>query len=114
MGVLVVFGDLGTNRISEVRIRPTRPIQSDGRLRVPVGRHEGGFGAPALTSASSSHMDGIYGDNDRLAFYTHGDDRLDYVIMKEGVWSEERSIALDSQITAGAAVDALRRLLSEN
>ena len=112
--VLVMFGDMTSKRITEVRIHPSKPVQGDGRLRVPVGRHEGGFAAPVLTSAANSRMDGIYGDENHMAFYTHADDRIDYVIMNDGQWSEQRAIALDSQLSEGAVVDALRRLLSEN
>jgi hypothetical protein len=113
--VLVVFGELGMNRLHQVRIKPIKTIVSDGRLRVPVGREEGnGVGAPHFASASNARVEGLYGNSDRIALYTRGNDRLDYVIMKDGAWSETRAITLDTEITSGAAVDALRRLLNEH
>lgn len=113
--VLVVFGELGMNRLHQVRIKPVKTVISDGRLRVPVGREEGnGVGAPHFASASNARVEGLYGNSDRIALYTRGTDRLDYVIMKDGAWSETRAITLDSEITSGAAVDALRRLLGEH
>jgi len=111
--VFVVYGDVQTQQLHEVRVSPSK-IASQGRLRVPVGRREGGSNTPRLAIASSSRMDGVFGDNDRMAFFTTDKDALRYVVMKNGVWSEQQQIALDSQITAGAAVDALRRLVNEH
>lgn len=113
--VLVVFGELGMNRLHQVRIKPIKTPIGDGRLRVPVGREEGGsVGAPHFATASNSRVEGLYSNSARIALYTRGADRLDYVIMKDGEWSETRAIALDTEITSGAAVDALRRLLNEH
>lgn len=111
--VVVVFGDLSTSRVHQVRVRPTK-IVSDGRLRVPVGRTEGSVKKPALRAEANSRIEGIYGgDAGRLALYTRNGNGLQYVIMRDGAWTESRTIALDEQITSSAAVDALRRLLSE-
>ncbi len=111
--VLVVFGDLNTNRVHQVRVRPTKVV-AEGRLRVPVGRTEGSSRGPSFRVAGNSRIDGIYGgDANRLALYTRVADTLQYVIMRDGAWTETRTIALDEQITSGAAVDALRRLLNE-
>lgn len=111
--VLVVFGDTAKQQMHQVRVQP-RKIVADGRLRVPVGRHERTTKAPSFRQASESRIEGIYGENASLALYTRDAANLHYVIMKEGAWSEARSIALDEQITSGAAVDALRRLLNEH
>jgi hypothetical protein len=111
--VLVVYGDVKTQRLHEVRISPIR-AKSDGRLRVPVGKHEGSSKAPQLAVAPNARVNGIYGDTNRMAFYLTEKDAVRYVVMKDGVWSESQQIALDAQITAGAAVDALRRLVNEH
>ncbi len=111
--VLVVFGDLGTSRVYEVRVRPTKVV-AEGRLRVPVGRHEGNAKGPAFRVAGNSRIDGISGgDANRLALFARNGNSLQYVVMRNGVWSEMREIALDEQITSSAAIDALRRLLNE-
>jgi hypothetical protein len=112
--VLLVFGDYDTNRMHEVRIHPTKPPVADGRLRVPVGRNEGGASGPHVRTVANGRVDGIYGDSDRMAIYTHENNALQYLILKDGQWSEPQSIALDDQITSGAAIDALRRLLTEH
>ena len=36
------------------------------------------------------------------------------VLLRNGEWSEQHAIALDKQVTAGAAVDALRRLVTDH
>jgi hypothetical protein len=110
--VLVVFGDPEKEALHQVSVRPTRVV-SEGRLRVPVGRHERSNRAPSFRVAATSRMEGIAGES-RLALYTREASRLQYVIMKDGAWSESRSIALDDQITSSAAIDALRRLLNEH
>jgi hypothetical protein len=111
--VLVVYGDTETQQLHEVRIRPIR-AKSNGRLRVPVGKREGSTKAPQLVVHANSQLNGVYGDNDRMAFYLTEKETVRYVVMKDGKWSEPQQIALDSQITAGAAVDALRRLVNEH
>lgn len=113
--VLIMFGDLETRSMHRVRVRPTLPPVSDGRIRIPVGRREGGSPAPRFPVAASARVDGIYGDDGHIALYAREDDLLRYIVMKNGEWSSEsRSIALDAQVTSGAAVDALRRLLHEH
>lgn len=111
--VLLVFGDVQTQQLHEVRVNPFK-AKAEGRLRVPVGRREGGSKAPTLVVAQGSRMDGVYGDNQRMAFFTTDKDAVRYVVMKDGAWSDPQQITLDSQITASAAVDALRRLVSEH
>ncbi len=111
--VLVVYGDMKTQQLHEVRVNPSK-IKSNGRLRVPVGRQEGGSPTPNLLVAQGTRMDGVYGDTDRMAFFTRDKDALRYVVMKDGAWSQPQQIALDSQITASAAVEALRRLVSDH
>jgi hypothetical protein len=111
--VIVVYGDEQTGQLHEVRVRPMK-AKAEGRLRVPVGRREGGSNTPRMMVSSQSKMDGVYGDTDRMAFFTTDKDAVRYVVMKNGTWSEQQEITLDAQITAGAAVDALRRLVNEH
>jgi hypothetical protein len=112
--MLVVFGDYATHKINQVRIFPTRPPVSDGRLRVPIGRSEGGSGAPKFDVAANSRIEGIYGDTDRIALYTRDGNTLRYVVLRDGEWSDPKPIVLDEKVTSGAAIDALRRLLAEH
>lgn len=113
--VLLTFGNPATNRLNRVRIYPVRPPKSDGRIRIPVGRGEGGVGAPRFNVTANSNMNALQGnDNDNLAFYVRDAAQVRYVVLRNGEWTEARTIALDEQITAPAAVDAIRRLVNEN
>jgi hypothetical protein len=104
--VLLTFGDPATNRLNRVRIYPVRPPKSDGRIRIPVGRGEGGVGAPRFSVNANSTMNALQGnDNDNLAFYVRETSNVRYVVLRNGEWTEARTIALDEQITAPAAVE---------
>ncbi|HYO78619.1 MAG TPA: hypothetical protein VE010_19320 [Thermoanaerobaculia bacterium] len=112
--VLLVFGDAATRNFTKVRITPSRGVVANGRLRVPVGRSEGGFGAPRFSVASTSRMEGIFGEANPAVFYTVNDNMLRYVMLSNGgTWSDVRAVTLDEKITSGAAVNALRRMIAE-
>lgn len=111
--VLVVFGDFASSRIHQVRVRPTTVI-ANGRLRVPVGRGETSTSGPKFLVAANSRVEGLAGAGDNLALYTKTRENLNYVVLKDGVWSEMHTIKLDADITSSAAVDALRRLCNEH
>lgn len=111
--VTLLFGDLDSGTLQQIRISP-RKIVSDGRLRVPGGRREGGFTAPAMNLQSGDRLEGVYGDSKRFALYSASSGKLQYVVQDSGTWSEQHAISLDAQISSGAAVDALRRLVSEH
>ena len=113
--VLLVFGDTSTRTFTKVRITPYRNVRSDGRLRVPVGKADGGFKAPSFAVNANSRLEGIFGTERPAAFYTVTGDALRYVLLDgiDGQWSETRTVALDEKITSSAAVDALRRMIAE-
>lgn len=108
--VLLVFGDVPTRTMNQVRIGPVR---SEGRLRVPVGRHERTSRAPGNLVAADSRVDGVYGTSERMALYVQDPQQMRYVVMTEGTWSDQRTISLGDQISAATAVDALRQLINE-
>lgn len=110
--VVLLFGDLASGTLQQVRISP-RKIISDGRLRVPGGKREGGYTAPTMNLTSNDRLDGVYSDANHIALYTTSADKLRYVMLSDGAWSEQHAVSLDTQVSAGAAVDALRRLVSE-
>ncbi|MBV8516581.1 MAG: hypothetical protein JO197_04175 [Acidobacteria bacterium] len=111
--VLLVYGDMQTHTFHEVRVTPHK-VETNGRLRVPGGRSEGGFPAPTLGMQANSTMGGIYDDNDHLAFYVGDGHAVRYAILKDGAWSDPRALALDDELTSSAAVDAIRRLVSDH
>lgn len=111
--VLLVFGDPATRSFRRVRFTPSKGARSDGRLRVPVGRNDGGFSAPRFKVGADARIDAVFGGSNRAAFYTVVDKRLEYVILNDGKWSDRLTIALDEQVSKGAAVGALQRMFTE-
>jgi hypothetical protein len=112
--VLITFGDTDTRRLHRVRVYPVKPPVTNGRIRIPVGRSDGDIGAPKFDRAAHSTVNAISGDTDRMAFYVRDSSKLHYVLLRDGVWTNAKSITLDDQITASAAVDAIRRLVNEH
>ncbi len=113
--VVLLYGDLDTATMNSVHIRPQVKIAANGRLRVPGGKREAAPSrAPALTVSEGDRVEGLYGDDDSMAFYTTSEGKVRYVLLRNGEWSEQHAIALDKQVTAGAAVDALRRLVTDH
>jgi hypothetical protein len=111
--VTLVFGDPASRRFLRVRFTPTRGVRAEGRLRVPVGRGDGGFAAPKFKVGADARMNGVFGARNRVAFYTLIDEHLEYVILNDGQWSDRLTIALDEQISENAAVGALQRMITE-
>jgi hypothetical protein len=111
--VLLTFGAIETASLHRVRVYPVKPPVTNGRIRIPVGRGEGGVPAPKFGKAASNSVAAISGD-ERMAYYTREGDKLHYVLLRDGQWSESRAIALDEQVSAPAAVEAIRRLVNEH
>lgn len=109
--VLVVYGDLESATLHNVRITPK--VGANGRLRVPGGKREVVSKSPTLETGEA-RIEGVYGDNDRMAFYAESGGKLRYVLLKDGEWSAQRTISLDEQLSQRAVIDALRRLVSEH
>lgn len=109
----VVFGDVATNGFHRIRIRPGKRY-SDARVHIPLGRGEANFPAPGFTkAANSARVGSINGDPDRVAFYVRDEESIHYVTYRDAEWSNTKSILLDEQVSAEAAVDAIRRLLND-
>ena len=111
--VVLLFGDIDTGTMHQARITP-RKIVADGRLRVPGGRREGSFRAPAMAANANSRVEGVFVDSTRLAVYTVDEDRLRYVLSDGKALSEPFAIPLDENLSATSAVEALRRLVNEH
>ncbi|MFL6246513.1 MAG: hypothetical protein ACJ74H_10850 [Thermoanaerobaculia bacterium] len=111
--VSLVFGDPATRSFRRVRFTPSRGVRSEGRLRVPVGKLDGGFPAPRFKVGAEARLDSVFGTGNRAAFYTVADKRLEYVILSDGTWSDRLVIALDEQVSQSAAVGALQRMFTD-
>jgi hypothetical protein len=112
--VLLTFGSLETLSLHRVRVYPVKPPVTDGRIRIPVGRAEGKMDAPKFGRIAANSSVTAIGGEERMAFYTRDGEKLHYVLLRDGQWSEARAITLDDQISAPAAVEAIRRLVNEH
>lgn len=110
-GVDIVFADWDQNRLHHVGITP---IKGQGVIRVPGGVSRGDFPAPKhpLISDSAKVLTIADPSRDRLAYYAVLDGEVDYLVLKDGVWSVPRKIKKSNTVTTDAALDALRRLLA--
>lgn len=108
--VLVLFGELRNESMNRVRIRPGK-IVGQARVHIPVGRAEGGTTAPRFNVASNSHVGSMIGGDNRIALYTTDENRLSYILFKDGKWGESLAVQLDGTITSDVAINAVRRLI---
>lgn len=110
----IVYGNLETNALHRVTIRPTKPAL-DARIRIPVGVKDGPLsGSPRFrTNSSDDRLAAMSGEGDRVVFYVSEADSVQYVMYKNGGWSQQQSIALDAQVSSDAAVTAIRKMLND-
>jgi hypothetical protein len=108
--VLVLFGELRNESFNRVRIRPSK-IVGNARVHIPVGKSEGASGAPRFNAASNSHIGTLVGGDDRVALYKIDENKLHYVMFKDGKWSEDYAVQIDGDISRDAAINAVRRLI---
>ena len=104
----VIFGSTQTSTMHRLRLKPVL----DGRLRIPIGVRETNLRGATLHVANNDRAAAVVHEND-IALYTVKKKTVDFVIYRDGVWSNQRSIALSDDVSAETAVAALRRLVSE-
>lgn len=104
----VIFGNTQTSAMHRLRLKPVL----DGRLRIPIGVRETNLRHASLSVGANSRAAAVVHEND-LALYTISKKSVDFVVYRDGAWSSQRSIALGDDVTAETAVEALRRLVSE-
>ena len=109
--VLVTFGSFETKGFTQVRITPK--FTGEARLRVPGGKRVSGFTAPRVSVNAGSSLEGVFGESSTLALYTAEIGALRYAILKNGQWSETRSIVLDDHVSSVVAVGALKKMVAE-
>jgi len=110
-----IFGDLLTNNMHRVTIKPTLYLKAGkdgGRLRVPIGVKDAGVGAPHFRTESNSRVSAISGDNDKLVLYATDKHGVNYVSFSDGAWSPARTLTVDDKISSEAAIEALRRMVT--
>lgn len=104
----VIFGDIPSAAFRRVTLR----TGTDGRLRVPIGVRGGAIGSPRFKADPNSRVSSISSPGaDKMVLYTVDESSVRYVTFSSGQWSPDRSIALSDRVTAGAAVDVIRRMV---
>jgi hypothetical protein len=114
--VEIVFADWNTNAFHRVAVKPVLKTTPDGRLRIPVGIREGGFGPPRTFQKDvDGRINAIpspaTGSGRILFYFLSPDGALNYLIESGDNWSPLKTITTDQNVTVGAAVDALRRMI---
>jgi hypothetical protein len=104
----VVFGELRTNSLNRVTLRPI----ADGRIHIPIGARPGGghFGAPYAFSADWNGRISTIGSGSNLILYNATKDSVTYLLYSNGVWSPIKTLPLTDKLTADGAVSALTRM----
>lgn len=107
----VIFGDLNTNRLYRVEVRP---IRGDATITVPIGVSRGEYPPPRMVS-NSSKMSGINGPGgSTLILYYKADGKLRYTMFGRRGWSDVKSISLNDSITTYDAMTALQKLAASD
>jgi len=110
----VVYGDLTTNTLHRVDIRPTLRPGVDIRAHIPIGRRDHDFGAPHIKGGDTAgaRVSAIGTDDDRVLFYFTAKNAVNYVMYRDGQWSPLRSIATGEKLSTEGAVDVLRKMVN--
>lgn len=109
----VFFANWETNRFNKVTIRP---IKSEGVIRIPGGVWGGELRPPVQPvhpedGAKIAVSGGTTTGN--VAIYTVGAEKLEFVLYKNGEWTDVKSIGGDAA-TLDAAAEALDRLVNSD
>jgi hypothetical protein len=110
----IVFGSMMTNGLERLTLKPVL----DSRVRITIGiRHlpPPSFRGNTIISAPViSQVTAIASDHDheRLAFYFTTENRISYTMLKDGKWTPVRALAVDEHVSADAAVNAIRKLVT--
>jgi hypothetical protein len=103
----VVFGDMTTNALHRLTLKPVL----NTRVRIPIGIRDTAYPAPKYQIGSDATLSAISTPPDQLVFYYKTNGAVKYLMFEDGAWAREKSIAITSEVSAEAAVAALRRLI---
>ncbi|HEX9162220.1 MAG TPA: hypothetical protein VF980_10985 [Thermoanaerobaculia bacterium] len=104
----VVFGDLNMNLLHRLTLKPI----SQSRVRIPIGIREASYPAPQHAMSSTAvRLSAINTSPERLAIYYVEAGDVRYLRYESGTWTDN-SVALNKDVSAEAAVAALRKLVS--
>jgi hypothetical protein len=114
----IMYADWYTNHYEIVNVRPVLD-EKNGVLHIPLGVTTGVMDAPTIRvrdidnglMAMSAPAAG--GGTDML-IYSADDEAVDYVIYRNGTWSESKKILFSDKVTLNESVQALRRNIWRN
>lgn len=105
----IVFGDMPTNTMHRITLMPVL----NTRVRIPIGVRDTAYPVPDIQIEPNSAVSAMNTTPDRLVlYYQPAPAALKYVAFENGKWSTTKSVALSSEVSAEAAVAALRRLMN--
>lgn len=104
----IVFGDMTNNTIHRLTLKPV--VQT--RVRIPIGVRDTSYPGPFNKISNDTQLGAVSTPPDRLVFYYRKDNSVRYLAFTNGEWSSERSIAITSDVSAEAAIGALRRMVN--
>jgi len=113
-GVDIVFGDIVTGYFHSIELEPAH---LQGVITVPIGFAPGEtIGAPSHFAAATTDLETLRGDEPgQLMFYFRDDaGNIQFIMHRNGVWTDLRTLALDETISYDAAVNALGRMIKGN
>jgi hypothetical protein len=107
----VLFATWTSNIFHKLQIRP---IVHQGVLTEPIGVRMGDFAPPTKgrvrLNPQSSSLSMIATPGGNLAFYTIEDGKLTYMLRRNGLWDEPKSLP---ESMARSGIEGLRRLLND-
>lgn len=105
----VVFGVLSTNTLHRLTLKPVL----NSRVRIPIGVRETSYPGPVdRIGIDGVRLSAISTTPDKVVFFTKTASEVTYLVFEEGEWNAAKTIVLSPQITADAAVAALRKMVS--
>jgi hypothetical protein len=106
----VIFGDIHTNTLNRVTLKPI----ADSRVHIPVGNRGGHpIGAPKALSADwSGHATTLDGRDGQMMFVNTTANAVSYITYANGTWSTLKTIATDDKFTTDAAMAAVAKMLA--
>ena len=107
----VLYADPRTKSFYRTTLRPIL----DGRLHIPVGSRPGSkLGGPHGLSIDWSGQSGAMSSRDggTIIFYNIGAEKVTYIQVSDGKWSDAQQVVLSSKVTADAAISALAKKLA--
>ena len=110
----ILFGDLKSNALNRVRLRPI----ADGRIHIPIGHGGGGdrLGIPtSFTGDWSGQVSAVVAGHDdgTILLYNVGATSLNFVLYTNGAWAAVKSVPLNDKFSADAAIGAVSRMLNQ-